>query len=78
MTRPETTALTARRETLAEAIKTIMDEANKGQKAAPPGVRLSYGGGLRRAAMLLDELLGDAMREERLHLDIDPPVGGAK
>ena len=48
----------ARREALAGAIKTILAEANRGKAVIPPRQHVTYAGGLRRAARILDGLLG--------------------
>lgn len=50
----------ARRDALAEAVKAILAEANRGPGAAPPRQQLTYPGGLRRAARIVDALLGRA------------------
>lgn len=50
-----------RRETLAKAIKDIMAEAGRGEKSAPPAQRITYTGGLRRAARLIDASLGEVL-----------------
>lgn len=55
---------TVRLAALAEAQSAIMREARRGPAGAPSGQHLTYGGGLRRAAKVLDPLLGAAMVAE--------------
>lgn len=53
-------------ETAADALlrahKAVMKEAGRGESAAPARQRLTYTGGLRRAASILDHLLGEVSR----------------
>lgn len=47
---------------LFRAQKAVMKEAGRGESAAPARQRLTYTGGLRRAASILDNLLGEVSR----------------
>jgi hypothetical protein len=60
----EPIAATARREVLGEVIALLMKEARKPESAAPARQQITYSGGLRRAARLLEPLLGHAMDAE--------------
>jgi len=55
----------AKREALAAAHKTLAREAVGGVGAAPPRQRIDYPGGLRRAAKIVDRMLGDTMEQLR-------------
>ena len=55
---------TARREAIADAIDVINRAIRTGEAGAPPRQRLTYGGGVRRARALLNDLLGKAMEAE--------------
>lgn len=69
---------TGRREAFGEAHSAIMREARRGEHQAPPQVRLTYTGGLRRAAKVIDPLLGaamDAENEQRTRVTARQPGG---
>jgi hypothetical protein len=55
---------TGRRRALADAHRAVMAEARKGAGGAPSAQHVTYPGGLRRAAKLIDWLLGKAMEAE--------------
>jgi hypothetical protein len=55
---------TGQREAFAEAQSAILREARRGEHQAPPRVRLTYTGGLRRASKVIEPLLGKAMEIE--------------
>lgn len=63
LARREALVAETRRKALADAVNAIMAEARRGP--APARQHLTYGGGLRRAAKVLDPLLGAAMDAER-------------
>ena len=49
---------------LAGAHKAIMAEASRGERAAPARQHVTYPGGLRRAARIVDDLLGNVGKRD--------------
>jgi len=52
---------TGRRQALADAHRAVLAEARRGTAGAPARQHVNYPGGLRRAARVIDSLLGEAM-----------------